>query len=207
MNQPEYTIERWPHGWTLSAPPYAYRGIPIGALAECEALFGKGALMDNGIASCVRRNGHPRVVAAIGKPDELSRWRLSLSEMLKQLPPEEAWWRGLDVGQSSAAIFAVFAQESLAREAREFSQGATPQDTDDFRRCLKLIAAFPEWRPHLGQVAKAYPDGAWPDIISAWDILEEAVAFGGTVNPPLDQFNKRAAMKNPPYRTSIPSGL
>lgn len=168
MNAIRYTIEVWPHGWTLSGQ----NGIPASALGDCIKLFPKSAVIDNGIASHLRRTGHPNVVMTIGIPNELKLWRAEIVASLADMPKLTQWWLGVDVGLSSAAIFAVFSSLHQS-DAANFSNGAVPLDSADFGRCMRLIEKFPEWRDHLNKVADAYPETKWPSIVARWDELEK----------------------------------
>lgn len=44
-----------------------------------------------------------------------------------------------------------------------------PADMDDFSRCYKLIALFPEWRQRLPEVAQIFPK--WIPFVREWDKL------------------------------------
>jgi len=171
---PRYTIERWPHGWTMSAVP-GTPGIPLDALNECLGLFGKKADIDIGLTTALLRNGHPSVVFAIGTPAGLSAWRAEITASLAHLAPEARWWRGVDTGKSSAAIFAAFAENPhLSDDACRHSQGATPADAADFGRCKRLLDLFPAWRARLPELAALYPGTAWPRLVPIWPQLEAA---------------------------------
>lgn len=172
MTSPLYTIERWPHGWTISAVP-GESGVPLNALDECLKLFPKGSVMDNGIAGHLRRSRRISAVFAVGRMKNLTIWRGEITASLASLPPQERWWKGLDVGTSSASIFAVFANSNRLA-ARDLGRGSVPLDADDFGRCKRLLDLFPEWRAELDSVAEAYPDTLWPRLIPRWAELEAA---------------------------------
>jgi hypothetical protein len=172
MTSPLYTVERWPHGWTISAIP-TESGVPLHALDECLKLFPKGSIMDHGIAGHLRRHRRMFAVFVIGTATDLSAWRGEILADLAHLPRGERWWKGLDVGTSSAAIFAVFS--NLHREAaRDLSRGAVPHDADDFGRCKRLLELFPEWIASLDLVAIAHPDTPWPRLVERWQDLTAA---------------------------------
>lgn len=172
MTSPLYTIERWPHGWTISSVPEE-SGVPINALDECLKLFPKNSVVDTGIAGHLRRGRGMSVVFAIGLVNDLSDWRREITASLAGQPREIRWWRGLDVGTSSASIFGVFSNFNRI-SARELGRGSVPLHADDFGRCKRLLDLFPEWRADLGRVAEAYPDTLWPRLIPRWAELEAA---------------------------------
>lgn len=43
-----------------------------------------------------------------------------------------------------------------------------PLDDEDFSRCWRFLAEFPEWRSRIGEMA-AYPK--WAPLVAAWDEL------------------------------------
>lgn len=165
-----YVIERWPHGWLICAP-VGRTGIPMTALAECGALFPEGAVMAKGIPHHFHATGRHEVAFCVGTDAEIGVWRTEIKNAIATLPPEERWWKGIDVGLSSAAIFSVFAIH-FGHEARVMAGGAVPRDADDFGRCTRLLALFPHWRPELHRVAIAYPDTKWPELIARWAEIE-----------------------------------
>ena len=79
------------------------------------------------------------------------------------------WWkRRGDRGTSSNTIFSAFTGASLPREGADF-----PYDPDDFQRCHKLLALFPEWRADLNAVTRAFPWYApfvdrWTEMEALW---------------------------------------
>jgi hypothetical protein len=172
MTTPLYTIERWPHGWTISAAP-TESDVPFHALDESLKLFPKGFILDNAIAGHLRRHRRMFAVFVIGTAADLAVWRGDILADLAHLPRGERWWKGLDVGTSSAAIFAVFS--NLHREAaRDLSRGSVPHDADDFGRCKRLLELFPEWLANLDRVAIAYPSTPWPSLVDRWQDLTAA---------------------------------
>lgn len=169
MNSPLYSIEVWPHGWTISGPGAR---VPIRALNDSLPLF-KKAEMDFGLARSLRVNGHPDTVFAVGNPSKLAKWRKEIADGNAHLYPEAQWWLGSDVGLASSAIFAVFSTVHRMA-ARDYSGGAVPRDSDDFGRCTRLLALFPGWRARLSEVATAYPETKWPALVARWSHLEAA---------------------------------
>lgn len=177
--KPRYTIERWPHGWLLCGPD-GHSGIPANALSECQGLFPKKAVMNAAIPHHLRAHGNRNVVFCVGVASELALWSSEIAFAIRGLPAQERWWKGLDVGMSSAAIFAVFCEPQFQFEAKEMSRGAIPRDADDFGRCCRLLDAFPEWRPQLNRVAEAYPETKWKTIVDRWDEIANAPASDAT---------------------------
>jgi len=172
--KPLYHLNRWPYGWTISAPDHE-SGVPLTALNECIKAMPKNAVMDNGIAHHLKQTRHRRTVFVIVTASQSAKWRKEIETVISRESPEQRWWLGFDVGLSSAAIFAVLATfEQRRRTARDYSTGATPKDSDDLGRCLRLLALFPGWNERLHLVAEAYPQTAWPAIIARWHELEAA---------------------------------
>lgn len=170
----EYEIERHPHGWLLCAPP-GQRGIRADAFVESAALFPKKAIINPGIAHHFNASGYGKhVIFAVATQVESDAWEKEIAYQLDPLSPQVRWWRGTDVGQSSAALFHVFCDESLKWCSNEMGCSATPSDADDFGRCHRLLVLFPEWRSRLVEVAMKYPNTAWPKIVARWSELETA---------------------------------
>ena len=71
----------------------------------------------------------------------------------------------------------------------------TPSDPDDFGRCYRLLAKFPEWRQRMPEVAAQYPK--WGPMVAAWDELtelyEQCCDEGGEYTRASYQANKEAA--------------
>jgi len=81
------------------------------------------------------------------------------------------WIVGRDTGTSSKTIWAVMMHAVIDELNHTYIyMYDVPQDPDDFRRCVKLITLFPEWRSRLPEVSKMFP--AWVGIIREWDKLE-----------------------------------
>ena len=174
--KPEYAIERWLHGWVLSGIP-PNDGIPMTALGECDALFEQGSLIDTGIVHHLNKsgkNGGRNAVFCVGSVSSLKEWRKEINEELAKMEHQYRWWCGLDVGASSASIFAVFCSSCWKDAAAEMGNGSTPKDADDFGRCKRLLDVFPEWRTQLNKVAEAYPDTKWGKIVERWDEIEKS---------------------------------
>ena len=169
---PRYTIERWPHGWTISSTG-DMPGIPIDALGECMPMFPKKAHLDTGIAHHLKTFSYPSVILCVVHPDEGIKWRAEIESKLANHPPEARWWHGFDVGKSSAAIFSCFSTYYPGSVA-SFAAGAVPTDSSDLGRCISLLNLFPEWRENLQRVALVYPNTLWPQIIARWSELEAA---------------------------------
>lgn len=177
MRQPRYIVERWPYGWLICSPDPAVRGIPMEAIAECTKLFTKKCVLDCGIAHHLEQTIRPGVVVCVVTPADGSKWRAEIEASIAHLPPEERWWKGLSVGSSSTALFAVMATHPhLKSAAKEKSKGSTPLDSDDFGRCLNLVNLFPGWIDRLPEVAAAYPDTKWPQIVQMWPELAKSTA-------------------------------
>ncbi len=97
--------------------------------------------------------------------------------MSAAITPErlERWLRSRDTGLSSEAIFHFM--------TLGIRGGNTPSDPADLARCLRLLAAFPEWTERLGEMATCSDEWAflvphWPDLESSF--LDEA---GGSLPP------------------------
>ena len=169
--KPLYIIERHPHGWLIYSPDA--RGLPMDALKDCMKLFPKGAVMDPGIAHHYTQTTGRRVIFAIATNREAKCWEKEIEGSIATLLLQERWWKGLDVGMSSAAIFSTFADEPWRLGADKMGCGAIPRDAVDFGRCKRLIDLFPAWRDRLGEVAAKYP-GQWQAVIARWTELESA---------------------------------
>jgi hypothetical protein len=171
--KPRYIVERWPRGWLICGPGGT---VPFSALSEVQKLFPKTAVMDLGIPHHFKASGRSDVVmCVVDAGAERNAWRTEILASLAGLPADERWWRGLDVGSSSAAVFAALVERPHLRlAASEFAKGAAPADADDFGRCERLLKLFPQWRARLPEVAAAYPETKWPSIVARWDELEAA---------------------------------
>lgn len=52
----------------------------------------------------------------------------------------------------------------------KMSDASHPLDPTDFDRCLRLLDAVPEMRPHLPRMAKVSPQ--WARLVKHWDEVE-----------------------------------
>ena len=83
---------------------------------------------------------------------------------------KETWLIEGDVGLSSQTMW--MALMGLAKTPQQLTgRTSVPHDPDDFSRCYKLIASFPEWRGKLQTVADVFP--AWQPYIREWDKMRE----------------------------------
>ena len=73
------------------------------------------------------------------------------------------WRDGPDTGLSSIAIYEKF----MAAYVRD---PAHPRDPSDFGRCHRLLAAIPEWRARIGEMAGV--SSTWKALVTHWDELE-----------------------------------
>lgn len=171
LPRPLYAIHRYPHGWALRG--IDSNGVPIDAVTEFLASMPADAAMDCGIAHHLNQSGQPNTIMVVVQLEPGKAWRKEIEDSLASCHPEEQWWRGLDVGTSSAAIFAVLCSSRQFKvEATEFSKASTPKDAADLGRCLRLLEKFPHWKALLPDVAQAYPDSKWPALIARWSELE-----------------------------------
>jgi len=79
----------------------------------------------------------------------------------KYTTPAE-WLASWDTGESSKFIWHYMM--GLAHKS------SLPQDPADFGRCHRLLAAFPQWKARLPEMAEACR--AWAPLIKAWPELE-----------------------------------
>ena len=107
-------------------------------------------------------------------PKNSEKWRAQIAESSIGWDRQERWWTGVDVGASSAAMFAALCSSRWSLDAKDMGGKSVPHDFDDFGRCKGLLDQFPEWRQDLHRVAEAYPDTAWPQLIARWDEIEKA---------------------------------
>jgi hypothetical protein len=78
----------------------------------------------------------------------------------------QKWLAGRDTGTSSLTIYAVMMNTPSPHERYDI-----PHDPDDFGRCYRVLALFPEWKPRLGEVAVRFP--IWVPFVREWDKLTE----------------------------------
>lgn len=81
------------------------------------------------------------------------------------------WAHGGDSGLSSKALVQAITGASLLAVA---DAGRYPLDPDDFGRCSRVLAKFPELRTQLSKVAALGP--VWAALIEHWDELEQLYA-------------------------------
>lgn len=169
--KPNYILESWPHGWLLCAATQG-GGVPMEAINTLTRVAGKAGIYP-GIAHHYKTSRRQTILcAATAAGAKL--WMEDIEKSLEGLSPQMKWWRGMDVGLSSAAIFAVLCEgEMKFCGAADMGQGNTPRDADDFGRCLRLVETM-GWRERLAEVATAYPETDWPKIIGRWDELAKA---------------------------------
>ena len=84
-----------------------------------------------------------------------------------------AWAAGDDHGASSAAIFTWMTGLPSAEYGADIGPWA-PGDLDDFGRCSRLVAQFPQFRPLLPRMKKISSD--WRKTITNWNALEACLA-------------------------------
>jgi len=178
--EPVYSIQRWPLGWVFVGPQGSC-GIPANALTECEKLFSVDSIIDPGICHHLIYGRGVNAVMCVATESNAIKWRRLIVEELKNLPAELRWWQGVEVGKSSATIFASFCSQTTAYEVKDYSNGAIPYDGGDFERCQRLLRLFPEWRSRLDKVAKDNPNTDWPVIISNWDKIEASEEKAETI--------------------------
>lgn len=178
ITKPRFRIAVWRHGLTIEGEGGA---APIDAIQQATKMASKGAYADGSIAHHLRHTGYPDTCLAIVVPKGRKAWCAEIEQRLQHLPAEEAWWKGLDVGASSATMFGVLASDPWARQAARYGEGRTPADADDWGRCSRLIRRFPHWKARLGEVAAAHPRGAWPALIASWDKIDAAQDQGAAL--------------------------
>lgn len=83
------------------------------------------------------------------------------------------WILGRDTGTSSKTIWAVMMNAVHKGDACTESSVTfdVPHDVDDFGRCYRLLALFPEWRERIKEVGKVFP--MWIPYIREWGKLEK----------------------------------
>lgn len=73
-----------------------------------------------------------------------------------------AWLHSHDTGLSSEAIF-----HYMTLGVRG---GSAPHDPADLGRCLRLLAAFPEWKDRMPEMVKVSPE--WAAMVPHWQEIE-----------------------------------
>lgn len=76
----------------------------------------------------------------------------------------EEWLHSRDTGLSSEAIFHYM--------TLGIRGGATPYDTSDLGRCVRLLDRFPEWQARMPEMACVSDN--WAALMSIWDDLVAA---------------------------------
>lgn len=168
-----YSLLRHPHGWLVCAPP-GEDMIPIDATQEVLRLFPakKAARLDPGIAHHYNASDHTLhvVLAVCPSLAAADRWRGDIAVDIAHLSTEVRWWRGTDVGCSSAALFSVLTGSAgLAQASDRMGQGRTPRDADDFGRCRRMVQLL-DCRHRL-PVACLRLSPTWQAIITQWDFF------------------------------------
>ncbi|KKN04551.1 hypothetical protein LCGC14_1096320 [marine sediment metagenome] len=82
----------------------------------------------------------------------------------------EQWIVNGEVGISSKTIWAVM-MKVVMEIHRDSCNYGVPHDPDDFSRCYKLLALFPEWRKRFTEVSQVFPK--WVGFVREWDKLTE----------------------------------
>lgn len=85
-----------------------------------------------------------------------------------------AWLASDDTGISSRYMAYVLAP--LAGLPGLLSYGYRnpfPRDPDDFGRCVRLLQAAPELRPHIGELSNPEHGHVWNAIATEWEMLEQ----------------------------------
>jgi len=85
------------------------------------------------------------------------------------------WLKSGDCGLSSETIYAVLANHPDIFARGSFSMCA-PMDAEDFGKCHRLLARYPEWKSQLHKVAIACRE--FIPLVPAWDELT-ALYVGG----------------------------
>ena len=86
------------------------------------------------------------------------------------------WQVDGEQGNSAKAIL-------LRMSGRRQTETGHPHDTADLRRCMLLLARFPEWRERMGEMADV--SGEWAMFSQAWPMLERL--FHEESGPDLDR--------------------
>ena len=143
-----------------------HRGIPVDEFVKVGQQLPKGAVVNAGISH------HYDMAACMGMPEDLKKWEAEIAEEIAPLSAEKRYMEGTDWGVSSMTIFSVLADTEANRnegfrKLGSFGPG-TPSDAGDFGRCHRLLELFPDWTERLPEVAKAYRDTHWKNLVPAW---------------------------------------
>lgn len=146
-----------------------HRGIPVTEFVKIGQQMPKEAVLNAGISN------HYDMAACMGIPEDLKKWEAEIAEEIAPLSAEKQYLEGTDWGLSSMTMFSALADNRANRDSgfRKLGSfgGSTPADTDDFGRCHRLLEKFPAWRERLAEVAKAFPDTQWKQLVPHWEDL------------------------------------
>lgn len=173
-------------------------GYEIRHLDHGVAVFGEIPFSDfDHIAGIAKERGFTMLYAAmaqcigasvaISSPSEYALWS---AEVEASLPNTlDGWFQGCDAGASSVSLLALisiasghtigfesFALAMARQKWKKFHKHPTPNDADDFGRCVRLVRRFPELRPYLKAVGETF--SRWRPIVDQWDELEAMLAVG-----------------------------
>lgn len=83
-----------------------------------------------------------------------------------------AWLRSDDTGRSSELMAATLSPiaQGRPRPCIFADPDDHPHDPDDLGRCIRLLEAVPELRPHVPHMAEVSP--VWAALVGRWDELE-----------------------------------
>lgn len=109
--------------------------------------------------------GANTIIEAIDQPDVMASPGMGLA----------AWLRSDDTGLSS--LYMAWTLAPLAGRSVPFSEHFTngspwPHDPADFGRCVRLLDAVPELRPHIAELTRTVHPAPWQRIAAEWDALE-----------------------------------
>lgn len=191
---PEVTLLRHEHGWVIQCPMGSGRGLSIdlfpaiGALPDIPT---RGPDKGGVVVATLARYYSAVLVIAFTREDA-RKWRAELREQLRTEYPEgngerralearlSRWVLGPDAGASSTYLARRLSDQLTVRLATQagayisHAERAAPRDDDDFRRCVALLEAVPEFRPILETTMAG--DAEWAPWIDGWD--ERAARLG-----------------------------
>ena len=76
------------------------------------------------------------------------------------------WLMSNDTGTSSETILHVMEKCKPPHMGPDI-----PYDAGDLGRCMRLLEAFPQYRPRMPEIAKKYPD--WQPFVDQWEKLTD----------------------------------